>query len=120
MFRETLEKMANNCDGAIATLVMGFDGIPVESVIKDESVDVHTVSTEFSFVLTQVRKAAEILEVGLLDEVSIRSENLTFVVRVLTEEYFLGMALSPQGNFGKGRFLMRLALPELRAELSGA
>lgn len=116
MFRESLEKIINNCDGAVGGVVMGFDGIAVDTLSRDEDTDVNTISMEFSFVLGQVRKAAELLEVGNLEEVSIRSENLTFVIRVLSEEYFLGVALKPNGNFGKGRFLMRMAAPELKKE----
>ena len=117
MFRESLEKIMDNCDGAVAGVVMGFDGIAVDSISRDGEVDINTISMEFSFVLGQVRKAAELLEVGALQEVAIRSETLTFVIRVLTEEYFLGVALKPDGNFGKGRFLMRMAVPELMKEL---
>ena len=116
MFRESLEKIIDNCDGAVGGVVMGFDGIAVETVSRDGDTDVDTVSMEFSFVLGQVRKAAELLEVGALQEVSIRSENLTFVIRVLTEEYFLGVALKPEGNFGKSRFLMRMAAFDLVKE----
>jgi predicted regulator of Ras-like GTPase activity (Roadblock/LC7/MglB family) len=117
MFRESLERIVQNCDGAVAAIVMGFDGISVDQFIRDTETDVQTVSMEFSFVLGQVRKAAELLDVGALQEVSIRSESLTFVIRVLSDEYFVGLALKPEGNFGKGRFLMRMALADLRAEL---
>ncbi len=117
MFRETLEKVVTNCDGAVAAVLMGFDGIAVDQISHDDEFDVQTLSMEFSFVLTQVRKAAEILEVGNLNEVAIRSEKLTFIVRVLSDDYFAGLALRPGGNVGKGRFLMRMALSELRAEL---
>lgn len=118
MFTTHLQKIVDNCDGAVASVVMGFDGIAVDSVsTREDLFDMQTVSMEFSFVLTQVRKAAEILEVGELDEVSIRSEKLTFIVRVLSEDYFVALAMLPSGNFGKGRFLMRVALPELRAHL---
>lgn len=100
----------------MAGVVMGFDGIAVETVSHDGNVDISKIGMEFSFVLGQVRKAAELLEVGGLHEVTIRSGELTFMIRVLNEEYFLGIALTPNGNFGKGRFLMRLAIPELLAQ----
>ncbi|MCC6748677.1 MAG: hypothetical protein IT371_13535 [Deltaproteobacteria bacterium] len=116
-FRAKLERIVSDTDGAVAGVIMGFDGIAVETVSREPSLDVQTVAMEFSFVLTQVRKAAEILEVGALDEVSIRSEKLTFIVRVLSEDYFLGLALHPSGNLGKGRYLMRVASPELRSRL---
>ena len=116
-FQESLQSIVDGCDGAVAGIVMGFDGIAVETLCRDKSLDVQTIGMEFSFVLTQVRKAAEILEVGKLEEVVIRAENLTFVIRVLSAEYFLGLALQPTANFGKGRFLVRMALSDLRAQL---
>lgn len=115
MFRESIEKIIGKCDGAVAGVVMGFDGIAVDVATRDQKMDVQTISMEFSFVLGQVRKAAEILEVGELEEVSIRSKDLIFIIRVLNEDYFLGVAMKPEGNFGKGRFLMRMAAPELLA-----
>ncbi len=116
-FEASLRQIVDGCEGAVAGVVMGFDGIAVESFTKDPAIDVQTISMEFSFVLSQVRKAAEILEVGALEEVSIKSANLTFIIRVLSEEYFLGLAMKPEGNFGKGRFLMRISLPEIRGQL---
>ena len=116
-FQESLKSIVEGCDGAVAGIVMGFDGIAVETLCQDTALDVQTIGMEFSFVLTQVRKAAEILEVGHLEEVAIRAENLTFIIRVLSDDYFLGLAMRPNGNFGKGRFLLRMALPDLRAQL---
>jgi predicted regulator of Ras-like GTPase activity (Roadblock/LC7/MglB family) len=117
MFRESIEKIINNCDGAVAGVVMGFDGIEVDKFASSKDVDVQTISMEFSVVLGEIRKAAKLLEVGELEEVSVRSEELTYIIRVLNKEYFLGVVMMPGGNFGKGRFLMRMAVPDLRAEL---
>ena len=66
-------------------------------------VDIQTVGMEFSFILTQVRKAAEILEVGAVQEVAIRTAALTLVIRVVTPEYFVALAIRPDGTVGKGR-----------------
>ena len=59
----------------------------------------------------------EILDVGKLNEVVIKAEKLTLVIRVLNPDYFLALALAPEGNFGKGRYLMRVVAPALQAEL---
>lgn len=120
MFKELLQKIIENCEGAAAGCVMGFDGIAVDVLTAPAApgdVDVQTLGMEFSFVLTQIRKAAEVLEIGGLDEVVIRSEKLTFVVRMLSPEYFVGLVVLPTGNLGKGRFLVRKTVPELRAQL---
>ena len=118
MFREPLKKVVDNVDGGIAGLVMGFDGIAVESYTRDgQQMDINTVGMEFSFILGQVRKAAEILDVGGVNELAIKAEKLTIVIRVLNKEYFLALALAPDGTFGKGRYLMRVVAPKLQQEL---
>ncbi|MSP16786.1 MAG: hypothetical protein EXR73_09290 [Myxococcales bacterium] len=121
MFKEALQGIVENVDGGLAGLVMGFDGIAVDSFTRagrgQPGVDVNTMGMEFSFVLGQVRKAAQVLELGDLGEVSIRTERMTLVVRVLTPQYFLALVLAPDGNLGKGRYLMRLAAPRLQQEL---
>jgi predicted regulator of Ras-like GTPase activity (Roadblock/LC7/MglB family) len=118
MFRENLMKIVDNVEGGLAGLLMGFDGIAIDSYAKNkQALDIQTVGMEFSYILTQVRKAAEILEVGSVQEIVIRTETVTIVIRVLNQEYFLALALAPGGNFGKGRYLLRIAAPKLQAEL---
>ena len=118
MFKEALRSIVDGTEGAIAGLLMGFDGIAVESYsAPGEPVDITTVGMEFSFVLTQVRKAAEILEVGTLQEIAIRSEKLTILIRVVSPEYFIALAIRPEGNFGKGRYLLRVVAPKMQADL---
>lgn len=118
MFREPLRKIVDGVEGGVAGLVMGFDGIAVESYARDAgAVDINTVGMEFSALLSQVRRAAEILELGGIQEITIKAELLTVVVRVLSSDYFLALALRPEGNFGKGRYLLRVMAPRLQAEL---
>jgi predicted regulator of Ras-like GTPase activity (Roadblock/LC7/MglB family) len=119
MFRENLQKVVDNVEGGIAGLLMGFDGIAVETYAKESgSIDITTVGMEFSFILTQVRKAAEILEVGKVQEIAIRTETVVIIIRVLSAEYFLALAMGPGGNFGKGRYLLRTVAPKLQLELA--
>src|SRR5690606_17379799 len=97
---------------------MGFDGIPVENYVKGgASVDVESVGMEYSVILTQIMKAAKMLEAGEAREVSIQAENLTTVIRLLSSEYFVALTLAPQGNFGKARFLLRPLTPKLLDDL---
>lgn len=118
MFRENLRRVVEQTEGGVAGLLMGFDGIAVDSYTREpEHLDIQTVGMEFSYILTQVRKAAEILEVGGVQEVTIRCEQVTILIRVLTADYFMALALQPQGNAGKGRYLLRVVAPKLQAEL---
>lgn len=118
MFTETLKKVVDNVDGGIAAIIMGLDGIPVDQYIRvEDKIDITTIAMEFSFILGQVRKAAESLAVGETEELSIKAPKLTLVVRMLSPQYFIAVALTPGGNFGKCRYLMRLAGPNLSAQL---
>ncbi len=118
MFTEHLKKVVDNVEGGVGGLIMGLDGIAVERyVAASENIDIDTIGMEFSFILTQIRKASEVLSVGDLEEIAIKAEQLVIVIRMLTPEYFMGVMLRPEGNFGKARFLMRVVAPKLLAEL---
>jgi predicted regulator of Ras-like GTPase activity (Roadblock/LC7/MglB family) len=118
VFTEHLKKIVDNVDGGIGAVIMGLDGIAVDTYLRDGAKsDINTIGMEFSFILTQANKAAEILKVGNLQEVAIKAEQLILVVRMVTDEYFVAAILGPDANFGKARFLMRVATPRLLAEL---
>ena len=118
MFRESLRRLVEQTEGGVAGLLMGFDGIAVESFAKEQSkTDIQTVGMEFSYILTQVRKAADTIEAGSVEEVTIRTDRLTLIIRVLSRDYFVALAIAPTGNSGKGRYLLRVTAPKIQAEL---
>ena len=122
MFRESLQRMVDRLAGGVAGVLMGFDGISVESYTKDskdgqQSLDIQTVGMELAHTLLQMRKATENLEVGQLRELTLKADNLVVLVYLLNEEYFIACALKPEANFGKARYLMRLLAPQIQAEL---
>ncbi|AFE06841.1 hypothetical protein NR800_19560 [Corallococcus interemptor] len=118
-FRTHLEAVVNQVDGALACSVMGFDGISVETFQKDEATELDVSGTwvEYANLLTQLKNAAESLKTGTVTEVSVNSEKVLTVMRLLTPEYFLVLALRADGNFGKGRYVLRVTAPQVKAEL---
>jgi predicted regulator of Ras-like GTPase activity (Roadblock/LC7/MglB family) len=118
MFRENLQRMVERVDGGVAGILMGFDGISVEAFARSgEGPDIQTVGMELAHVISQVRRAAEALEVGGLQEVTVRADNLVVLVRVLNTEYFVACAIRPGANSGKARYLLRLLAPQIQSEL---
>lgn len=102
----------------MAAVVMGLDGIPVETYVRAaDKIDVNTVGMEFSFILGQVKKAGDSLQVGGLEELSVKAQRLTLVCRMLSPQYFVAIVMSPDANFGKCRYLVRMASPVLSAQL---
>ena len=119
MFRESLKTLVERVDGGVAGILMGFDGISVEAYTRptEPGTDIQTVGMELAHVIGQVRRAAELLEIGKLDEVTVRASKLVVVVRALTDEYFLALAVRPEGNFGRARYALRIHAPKIQAEL---
>jgi predicted regulator of Ras-like GTPase activity (Roadblock/LC7/MglB family) len=119
MFKAVLKDVVDGAEGGVAALLMGFDGITVDSYVKEETdqAAVEAVGQEFSVILAQIRRAAEMLEVGTTSEVAIRAERLTAIIRLLNNEYFVALTLRPDGNFGKARYLLRLRSGQLREAL---
>ena len=114
MFKEILQDLVDRTDGGVAGLLMASDGIAIDQYSNDQgSFDIESVGMEYSVVLKGVQRAAEMLDAGDTKEVSVKTERLTTVVRMLTDEYFVALALRPGGNVGKARYLLRTSAPTL-------
>jgi predicted regulator of Ras-like GTPase activity (Roadblock/LC7/MglB family) len=118
-FRTHLESVVNQVDGALACSVMGFDGISVETYQKDEAGELELTGAwvEYANMLTQLKNAAEVLKMGAVTELSVNSEKVLTILRMVSPEYFLVLALKAEGNYGKGRYVLRITAPKVRAEL---
>jgi predicted regulator of Ras-like GTPase activity (Roadblock/LC7/MglB family) len=124
MFRESLQRMVDRLNGGVAGILIGFDGISVESYTKEaedgeegEGLDIQVAGMELAHAVAQMRKAVERLDVGGLGELTLKADKLVVLVYVLSDEYFVACAVKPEANFGKARYLMRLLAPQLQAEL---
>jgi predicted regulator of Ras-like GTPase activity (Roadblock/LC7/MglB family) len=118
MFLDKLENAVGTIKGCEAAILMGFDGIAVDSFEVNKESDIETVGMELSVVLKEVRKAAELLEAGSAEEMTVRTEKMSTVMRIVNDEYFLAMMLAPDGNLGKAKYLLRILAPDFGKELS--
>ena len=104
MFREALQQVVDGTEGAIAAILMGYDGIPVEQYLAgDTSLNVESIGMEFSVVLSQIRKASEMLEAGAAREVTIHA------LEVLGFEPGERAALRLRVRASKGTYVRTLA-----------
>jgi predicted regulator of Ras-like GTPase activity (Roadblock/LC7/MglB family) len=118
-FLSHLQSVVSQVDGALACSIMGFDGIAVETHQVDDASELDLTSTwvEYANILTQVKNAAELLKTGAVSELSINSEKIITLMRLVSADYFIVLALRPEGNYGKGRYVLRIAAPKVKAEL---
>ena len=118
MFKEALRTVVEDTQGGLAGLLMDFEGIPLESYAREDApIDIETVGAEVSFVVKALQRASEMLDAGETREVAFKSDKMVTLIRVINENYFLALSLKPEGNFGKGRYLLRIAAPRLQKEL---
>ena len=117
-FREHLQRIVDTTPGAIASTLMGFDGIAIDTYqVGDGELDVASLLIEYASATQQLRKTADTIpNVGHIHEVEITAQNLIAMMRPVTDEIFLGVVLRPDALNGKARYLMRLAAPLLAQE----
>jgi predicted regulator of Ras-like GTPase activity (Roadblock/LC7/MglB family) len=118
VFREILRDVVDNAGGGLAAVIMGMDGIAIDEYLAPGSrLDIQAVGIEYSKTLQEIRKICGALDAGELGEVTISTARHINVIKLVNEEYFLVLVLEADGNFGKGRFLLRKAIARLREEL---
>lgn len=107
MFSKILQRIVEETGGGIGAVLMGYDGIAIDQFFSpDEPIDLHMVVVEYSNVLKELHKTAEILSLGEMEELSIRTDRFIIVIRMLNKDYFVALIINRDGNFGKGRYLM--------------
>lgn len=120
--RGPLERICERLDGALAATVMGVDGLTVDSVAAGPppvlDTDVESLLVEYSSLLGQVQRSAQMFAAGRLEELTIASEHLTTLIRPLTGDYFVALTIGPTASVGKGRYLLRVHARELSGVLA--
>ncbi len=115
-FSEILKEVVNNTEGALGALIVGLDGIPVEEYTMNSVMDIQSMTVEFSSLLREIEKGSQSAEMGSTREVTVIADKAMIMLRRLNDEYFFVLIIKPEGNFGKGRFLLRMSVPRLLKE----
>lgn len=119
MFGEILQGIVEGTAGAIGAVLMGYDGIAIDQHFKPhESDDLSLIAVEYANILKEIRKTAEILNTGAMEEVAVKTERLYVILRTLGDEYFVALTLERDGNYGKGRYLLMREAPRLQEALA--
>jgi predicted regulator of Ras-like GTPase activity (Roadblock/LC7/MglB family) len=117
-FDTVLRELVERVPGSQASLLMGVDGIPVDTYVPGSALDTQQVGAEYAGVLAAARRAAQSLEAGEVEELTLTTERSVLLVRLVNPDYFVALALVPGGQRGRGRFHLRLASLRLAPELA--
>ena len=119
-FLDILKELVDNVSGGFAGTIMGVDGISVQDYVKEgSSCDLETIGVEYGNIVGEIKKASEVLNLGEVEEVVISSHGVKVLLRLVNKEYFVAFVLTPEGNLGKARYLLKKAANTARRELAG-
>lgn len=117
-FREILTDLVKRVDGGKAAILMGYDGIPIDEYRREGAdIDLQLIAIEYSSILKEMKRAAEVLESGTLEEISVVTGRGMVVARAVSDEYFVMVCLALDGNLGKARYMMKMSVPKLKEQL---
>jgi predicted regulator of Ras-like GTPase activity (Roadblock/LC7/MglB family) len=124
-FETILQTIVDECGGGRSAALMGLDGIAIADARASAGVDsddpldgdVTNAGIEFGRILGDMTKASDSLGTGLVRESVLSLDRAMLVFRTVDEDLILVLALRPDGNLGKARYLIRRNLAGIRAEL---
>ncbi len=120
MFKETLESVIERTEGSLGALIMGIDGIAVERLLKKagQEANLDVAAAEFTSLVRSAQKAGKDTGLGNLRELMISLDGAVVIMRLLGRDYFVVLAITPEGNLGRARYELRKAELQLKKEFA--
>jgi predicted regulator of Ras-like GTPase activity (Roadblock/LC7/MglB family) len=115
-FLEVLKETVEKVDGAVSAMIIDTDGISVQEYVREKLIDLTGLSAEASAMIKDINLAAENLGLGNAKEFSIISDRCGIIMRKIDTDYYLALVIKPEGNYGKGRFVLKTAVPKIEGE----
>ena len=117
MFKQKLSSVVHHVDGSIGCLLIGFDGIPIDTVYRDKELpQMSAIAVELSNLLDKFRRL-QISEVGEVNELSITAGPVTALAKVVAEEYLLILAMTNEADVNRGQTMLRLICPFVEKQM---
>jgi len=115
-FLEVLKETVDKVDGAVSAMIIASDGIPVQEYISEKIIDLASLGAEASAMIRDIGYAAENLGLGEAKEFSIISDKCGIIMRKINNDYYFALIIKPEGNYGKGRFVLKTTVPKIENE----
>jgi len=120
-FEAILQDIVDNAGGGIGAALMEADGIAIAEAQASESSgsapDLGSAAIEFSRILGDIVKASDTIGGGAWSETVIRMARMTLIFQAVDADLLVVLALQPDGNLGKARYLIRRHLMAIREQL---
>ena len=111
MYKEALQTIVEKTDGSLGALIMGADGLSVEKFFNEEgyAANLDVAAAEFTSLVRSAARSGNDLALGDLRELVVALASVTFIMRLFNKDYFVVLAIKPEGNLGRARYELRKA-----------
>ncbi len=124
-FEAILEQIVADGPGILGVALVGNDGLvvaqaesrPDPTAADSGSWDIPTLGVEFGRIVGDLNQTSGDMGAGGLAEVMIRLDRVTLLASRVEDDLLLILGLSPDGNIGKARYLMRRDGCSIREEI---
>lgn len=118
MFKPILEKLLTRIPGAEWALVVGADGVIIDSSSRGTLPESETLAAEYASLLRSWQRVVDEAGTGRLQGSVLFTDRGKILCQMITPDYFLLMGLGATGVSGKARFEVSRARSEFEQELT--
>src|SRR5687768_16688007 len=103
MYKAMLESIIERTEGSLGALIMGTDGIAVEKVLGQAGVEANldVAAAECTSLVRGAQRAGLDTGLGGLRELVVSLEGAVMLMRLLSTDYFVVLAMGAGGNVGR-------------------
>lgn len=116
-FAPILERLVTALPGARGAIFVDWEGEAVDEFTRMDSTDLKILGAQWGIIYQQSLSVLAKLDLGALDELVLRFGADQFVIRRVTLEYNVLLALDGDANLGRALHRLRRASDELREEM---
>jgi len=103
--------------GGVAAVIMGKDGLPVDSFKSVETpYSVEDITVEYGSVLKDLKKISDSHMIGDIEDICLSTGKSRILLKPINDEYFMALAVGKEVYIGKARFALRRAVEKVKEE----
>jgi predicted regulator of Ras-like GTPase activity (Roadblock/LC7/MglB family) len=117
MFKSLLSEITQRAGGVLAIALVSLDGIAIEKIQMDPSLNFDTMIAEFTDRMKKTLQAGPEMGTGAARELVAYADDVVVILRAVHDEYYVLCAVADDGFSGRARHAIRTVVPALAQEL---
>lgn len=114
-FKTVLEEVVRAVPGSLVAMVIGRDGVIVESCQNISiGLEADVIGAEYSGVVAEVHKQLSVLKMDELKDITVMLDRFKLVAHVISDDYYFMTFLSVHANEALARYKTRVFSLKLR------